>query len=209
MNLQPLRASQGFMCPFLKQCCHHSESRMLFASALCSLIGQSMKLSWASKIRWWWDMLGKATSGHMDEVPAPKCLQLNIYLCSKLLLNPIYYMGADETVQDKVSQYAVVIFFWLLLLNIYMPKAVFWLCICKKGQIPQHCILVDHSDVSLPWPFHSICCFLSLLYTWWMPGLCYCKWPLHKGGLCHVHAERETGHQSSTGKINVRCWAAL
>lgn len=49
----------------------------------------------------------------MDAVPAPKCLQLNIYLRSKLLLNPTYYMGADETVQDKVNQYAVVMTFFL------------------------------------------------------------------------------------------------
>jgi len=47
----------------------------------------------------------------MDAVPAPKCSQLIIYLCSKVSLNPTYYMGADETVQVKVSQYAVVTFF--------------------------------------------------------------------------------------------------
>lgn len=54
--------------------------------------------------------MGKATSSHAVAIPAPKCLQLNTYLCAKLLLDPTYDMGANETAQASVSHNAVVTF---------------------------------------------------------------------------------------------------
>lgn len=52
-----------------------------------------------------------------------------------------------------------------------MPRAVFWLRICKKGQILQHCMVVDHSGV-LMCPFHDPSILFAAFYHSCVHGGC-------------------------------------
>lgn len=77
--------------------------------------------------------MGKATSSHAVAIPAPKCLQLNTYLCAKLLLDPTYDMGANETAQASVSHNAVVTFILAAFIKyIYMRLGLYFGVVSAK-----------------------------------------------------------------------------